>query len=86
MSSRDFCYWLQGHFELSAAQGGLTQEQADKIKNHLAMVFVHEIDPAAGEAAHQAKLNDLHAPTSTTQLPKPLHPGTNFHDDVKMRC
>lgn len=60
MTSRDFCYWLQGFFELSDPHGGLTQEQADSIEKHLALVFKHEFDPSAGDAKHQAELNQIH--------------------------
>lgn len=60
MTARDFCYWLQGYFELADPHGGLTQEQADLIATHLALVFKHEIDPSAGDAARQAELNAIH--------------------------
>lgn len=59
MQSRDFCYWLQGYFEL-AGDGPLSQAQATAVKQHLAMVFVHEIDPSMGDAKHQKALNDIH--------------------------
>lgn len=59
MTSRDFCYWLQGLFELSDAKA-LDARQADLVKRHLAMVFKHEIDPSAGSAEHQADLGALH--------------------------
>jgi hypothetical protein len=62
MTSRDFAYWLQGYFELRPSDGPLTGEQADLIRRHLALVFAHEIDPSAGDAAHQAKLNEVHKP------------------------
>ncbi len=74
MNSRDFCYWLQGYFEIhnvnmpenmKASQGGLTNHQADLIQKHLAMVFVHEIDPSYPE---REKLDAIHA------APKPLTP------------
>lgn len=45
MKSRDFCYWLQGFFELTEGQVEATEEQTQKIKNHLNMVFAHEITP-----------------------------------------
>ena len=45
MTSRDFCYWLQGMFELSDPKS-LTKEQTSLIKKHLHMVFEHEIDPS----------------------------------------
>lgn len=45
MKTRDFCYWLQGFFELTEDQKGTTEKQTQKIKNHLNMVFVHDITP-----------------------------------------
>ena len=48
MTSRDLVYWLQGFFEISG-DTSLTPKQVDIIKNHLAMVFVHEIDPSFGD-------------------------------------
>lgn len=59
MTSRDFCYWLQGYFEVSKSEE-LTVEQTAIIHAHLSMVFVHEIDPSYGDKAHQAKLNEIH--------------------------
>ncbi len=63
MTSRDFCYWLQGFFELSIEDGevSISREQAKIISNHLNLVFKHEIDPSipdpAGElqAIHDGK-------------------------------
>lgn len=45
MTSRDFCFWLQGFFELSNEKY-LDEKQTNLVKKHLAMVFVHEIDPS----------------------------------------
>lgn len=59
MKSRDFVYWLQGFFEVSNASE-LSAAQVDKVKKHLALVFKHEIDPEAGNSAHQASLNETH--------------------------
>lgn len=59
MTSRDFCYWLQGYFEIAGAKG-LNPEQATIVQKHLAMVFKHEIDPSAGGHNVQAALNELH--------------------------
>ena len=69
MTAREFCYWLQGFFELEgmSAQGAqgvmpqLSAQQAQAIKNHLAMVFKHEIDPSAGSVAHQQELSSIHS-------------------------
>lgn len=60
MTSRDFCYWLQGFFEISN-QKEITQEQAEIIKNHLNMVFYHEIDPSFPKD-QQNGLNQIHNP------------------------
>ena len=46
MTSRDFCYWLQGFFELQGTNQALTPEQVQIIKIHLKLVFLHEIDPS----------------------------------------
>lgn len=61
MTSRDFCFWLQGHLELSDG-AALNATKVDLIKRHLALVFRHEIDPSMGKPAHQAALNAIHAP------------------------
>lgn len=46
MTSREFCYWLQGFFEIAGGPQAMTKEQAEMISRHLSMVFVHEIDPS----------------------------------------
>lgn len=61
MTSRDFCYWLQGYFEVSNPKM-IASEETEAIKNHLAMVFKHEIDPSMGSQSHQEQLNLLHKP------------------------
>lgn len=61
MKARDFVYWLQGFFELHAGPvPALTAEQTDVIRRHLALVFVHDIDPQAGGPDAQKKLNEIH--------------------------
>ena len=37
MTPQDFCYWLQGHFELNGPN--ITPEQAKIIQDHLQLVF-----------------------------------------------
>jgi len=59
MKSRDFAFWLQGFFEVSAATE-LTAQQTEMVKKHLALVFKHEIDPAMGDKKHQKELNSIH--------------------------
>lgn len=64
MTARDFCYWLQGYFEIKDQIPGatlhLTENQVTCIRNHLNMVFKHEIDPSMGPPAHQHALTQLH--------------------------
>jgi hypothetical protein len=50
MTSRDFCYWLQGYIEIQSARTApslaMTEDQVKTISSHLNLVFVHEIDPS----------------------------------------
>lgn len=61
MTSREFCYWLQGYFEMSQAGHAntlpLSFEQINTIQRHLALVFKHEIDPSY---PNQGELNKIH--------------------------
>ena len=58
MKSRDFVYWLQGYFEIAGENATITKQQEEIIKKHLAMVFIHEIDPSFGK--DQEILNEIH--------------------------
>lgn len=64
MTGRDFVYWLQGFFELNDLDPNngdtLGPKQVECIKKHLNMVFIHEIDPAMGDQAHQDRLTEAH--------------------------
>lgn len=67
MKSVEFCYWLQGFFELHPENGkatsdgiSLTPQQVGTIARHLAMVFKHEIDPSYGSQAAQQALATIH--------------------------
>lgn len=87
MTSRDFAYWLMGYFELKGEPTGMTAEQELQIRAHLALVFKHEIDPAMGDAEHQAELNEIHGPaTATPQIPPKPHMPIFPHSDVTLRC
>jgi hypothetical protein len=68
MTSRDFAYWLQGFFEI-AKPDSLTHEQTEMVKRHLAMVFIHEIDPSMGGPKEQATLNEVHDLSKPPQKP-----------------
>lgn len=68
MKSRDFCYWLQGFFELrnisTPKDKQLVHEEVEMIEKHLNLVFKHEIGPSMGNEEHQTKLNFLHGDTT----------------------
>ena len=83
MTSRDFCFWLQGAIEFGLLEKEdprdegifLESEKIDLIKKHLNLVFKHEIDPSMGDASHQLKLNNIHG---SKEKPSPT--------DVFLRC
>ena len=59
MKSTEFCYWLQGFFELQAqANPSLTATQTAIIQKHLHMVFKHEIDPSYANSAELTKIHN----------------------------
>lgn len=73
MTSRDFCFWLQGMFEISAAgtpnaKVFFDEAQTKCVKAHLDLVFLHEIDPSMGPPEHQEKLNETHTSKVGTGL------------------
>lgn len=81
MKATEFCYWLQGLFELGSPVQ-LDARQTDLIKRHLAMVFLHDIDPSYPEE-EQAGLDAAHS-GEPTKIAKPgMRPD---HPDVRMRC
>lgn len=59
MTSRDFCYWLQGFLEIADPTDGISEGQTEIVKRHLSMVFAHEIDPSF-PAHQQDHLNQIH--------------------------
>lgn len=74
MKATEFCYWLQGVFEVAK----LTELDADQtalVKQHLHMVFIHDIDPSYPKDQQEA-LNNAHL--------KPGYPGNT--GGLKMRC
>ena len=65
MTSRDFCFWLQGYLEISSKEAQdvhLSKTQMDCVQKHLNLVFKQEIDPSMGDQAKQTALNELHGP------------------------
>lgn len=81
MKSVEFCYWLQGLFELGAPES-LTVAQTALLKKHLNMVFIHDIDPSY-PAGQQEALNASHAGSSR---PRPQIGGVNPLTDAVVRC
>jgi hypothetical protein len=73
MTARDFCYWLMGCLELGGGEGGLSASQVESVREHLALVFAHDIDPKAGGPDVQKKLNEIHH-------------GPTCNKDTVMRC
>lgn len=82
MTSRDFCFWLQGFFELVMAPGnaepnltrllaGLSAAQVEMIRRHLALVFKHEIDPSMHP---KVELDAIHNSPSGGAIPAGLRP------------
>ena len=63
MNTVDFCFWLQGHFELSN-DVGMSEAQVRIIRDHLNLVFVHEVDPLRESQTTTVPsiLNSTHSP------------------------
>jgi hypothetical protein len=60
MKATEFCFWLQGFFELSESEQ-LTPRQVEIIRNHLKLVFYHDIDPSYSEdPGVQAEMQIIH--------------------------
>lgn len=94
MTSRDFCYWLQGFFEINSARltegervmATLSPAQTNSIRKHLALVFEHEIDPSMGPENHQAALNAIHSAPDEPAFKKDAPPSHPNWPGVKLRC
>ncbi len=86
MTSRDFCYWLQGYFEISPPDASLSAEQAEMVRRHLELVFKHEIDPSQGPPEHQAELNAIHLPPAKQSRPPAYRPPQEPIEHLKARC
>lgn len=79
MTSQSFCYWLQGFFEIGGSNAQISPAQVAIIRNHLNMVFVHEIDPSIPDP--NGTLQSIH--DSKESLIN-FYDGT--HDTPSMRC
>jgi len=71
MTSRDFCFWLQGLYELGEPKT-LDENQTELIRRHLELVFVHEIDPSHSDDPDvQQELQDIHDGVEEIKNTKP---------------
>jgi hypothetical protein len=89
VTSRDFAFWLQGYLELTPGQPApLSAEQVDKVRRHLALVFIHDIDPSLKLA--NKRLEDLAQKIhddAMKPLPSPVfYQPTDARGEPLMRC
>ena len=78
MTPEQFIYWLQGFFEISNAET-ITKEQTEIIKNHLNLVFHHEIDPSyTPDPKKQQEMNNIHNGNKPPKFPS--------GNDTLIRC
>lgn len=85
MTPEQFCYWLQGYFEMTEGNANLSQNQIEMIKSHLALVF-HKVTPNLGvesidgfDPVLSFNPNLICSPTpvvETTPPPTTAHPST----------
>src|ERR1044072_1878030 len=73
MTTRDFCYWLQGFFELTNTNT-LTEEQVIEIKKYLYNCFQHDCE--------KINLNNVTIRDSVRELNLPVNTGINIHDGL----
>lgn len=70
MNPTEFCYWLQGYFELREGNSALTEGQTEIIKDHLQLVFKKDT-PDRNQTTH----SNLPSPTKRGgPYPHPLGP------------
>lgn len=75
MKAVEFCYWLQGVFEVADLKA-LDEKQTDLVRRHLNMVFIHEIDKTYPEG-QQPALDAAHGGSPLNSL---------FNRPQVMRC
>ena len=85
MNSRDFCFWLQGFFEVSG-QKDLNAHQVEIVRKHLDMVFAHEIDPSMGDKKHQDLLTLIHQGDTDSGHQTTNAPPWRPDRDPKIKC
>ena len=63
MTPEQFCYWLQGFYELSGEEVTMSAAQVAVVRSHLGLVFHHVLDKEhdGGDPKKAAQLNQLHS-------------------------
>lgn len=82
MKSVEFCYWLQGLFELENPKT-LNAKKTQSIRKHLQLVFKHEIDPSYPES-QQEELNDIHGGSNSS--PASAFVPAFMRPEAQIRC
>lgn len=90
MNIQDFCYWLQGYFELAMTptKEGLSPEQVEVIKEHLQLVFKKETVKTVGDTTQSyGSLEDLfkHYTEKVKPAPMPFSPTPPHLDPTKWK-
>lgn len=70
MKADQFCFWLQGLFELTETKT-LNEKQVQTIKNHLKLVFLYDIDPSYSDDK------------TVQQIFQNIHDGKDAMDGIK---
>lgn len=92
MTSRDFCYWAQGFFEMADPKK-LTEAQINMFRAHLNLVFMHEIDPSySNDPKIQKLMTEVHNEGKAKPQAgevfeiKPSWPHHHNDDNTLLRC
>jgi hypothetical protein len=72
MQSRDFCYWLQGFFELSTSPEAISAKQLVTIRRHLELVLGHE--PSLGLLKESSEKTERCVPVRPVERTEPPVP------------
>jgi hypothetical protein len=86
MQSRDFCFWLQGFFELSGEVTAISVEQSAMIRRHLDMVFHHEIVPQTPGVQARERSVPTSVPPFPTAPPEPKRDPVREPNEPQQPC
>ena len=78
MKPDQFCFWLQGLFELGDIEE-LDAKQTECIKKHLNLVFLHSIDP-------ELDASSLSSPLALNGVHSGMKPGSKTNPNERPRC